>query len=52
MKLSISLFLIGILGFILNRKNLILLLISIELMLLAVNQIFLFIYMWGKSRLC
>jgi NADH:ubiquinone oxidoreductase subunit K len=41
MNLSIYLFLIGILGFILNRKNLILLLISIELMLLAVtNQIF------------
>ena len=31
------LFLIGILGFILNRKNIILMLISIEIMLLAVT---------------
>jgi NADH:ubiquinone oxidoreductase subunit K len=38
MNLSIILFLIGILGFILNRKNIILLIISIEIMLLAVNQ--------------
>lgn len=37
MNLSIILFLIGILGFILNRKNLILMLISIEIMLLAVT---------------
>ena len=37
MNLSITLFLIGILGFILNRKNIILLIISIELMLLAVT---------------
>ena len=37
MNLSISLFLVGILGFILNRKNLILMLISIEIMLLAVT---------------
>jgi NADH-ubiquinone oxidoreductase chain 4L len=37
MNLSISLFLIGIIGFILNRKNIILLIISIELMLLAVT---------------
>jgi len=36
MNLSITLFLIGLIGFVLNRKNLILLLISIELMLLAV----------------
>jgi hypothetical protein len=36
MNLSLFLFLIGILGFILNRKNLILLIISIEIMLLAV----------------
>jgi len=37
MNLSITLFLIGIIGFILNRKNIILLIISIELMLLAVT---------------
>lgn len=37
MNLSISLFLIGLMGFLLNRKNIILLLISIELMLLAVT---------------
>jgi len=36
MNLSVVLFLIGILGFILNRKNIILMLISIEIMLLAV----------------
>ena len=37
MNLSIILFLIGILRFILNRKNIILLIISIEIMLLAVT---------------
>lgn len=37
MNLSIFLFLIGILGFILNRKNIILMIISIEIMLLAVT---------------
>ena len=37
MIFSLLLFLIGILGFILNRKNLILMLISIEIMLLAVT---------------
>ncbi len=37
MNLSLVLFLIGILGFILNRKNIILILISIEIMLLAVT---------------
>jgi NADH-ubiquinone oxidoreductase chain 4L len=36
-----SLFLIGILGFILNRKNIILLLISLEIMLLAITLLFL-----------
>ena len=35
MNLSLILFLIGILGFVLNRKNIILMLISIEIMLLA-----------------
>lgn len=37
MNLSIILFLIGILGFILNRKNIILMIIAIEIMLLAVT---------------
>lgn len=37
MVLSLLLFLIGILGFTLNRKNIILLIISIEIMLLAVT---------------
>ena len=37
MTLSIILFLIGILGFILNRKNIILIIISIEMILLAVT---------------
>jgi NADH-ubiquinone oxidoreductase chain 4L len=37
MYLSLILFLIGILGFVLNRKNIILMLISIEIMLLAVT---------------
>jgi NADH-ubiquinone oxidoreductase chain 4L len=37
MTLSILLFLIGILGFVLNRKNIILMIISIEIMLLAVT---------------
>ena len=37
MYLSIILFLIGILGFVLNRKNIILMLISIEIMLLGIT---------------
>jgi NADH-ubiquinone oxidoreductase chain 4L len=37
MNLSLILFLIGILGFVLNRKNVILMLISIEIMLLAIT---------------
>lgn len=37
MNFSILLFLIGILGFILNRKNIILMIIAIEIMLLAVT---------------
>ena len=41
MNLSLILFLIGILGFILNRKNIILLIISLEIMLLAVTLLFL-----------
>ncbi len=39
MSLSLVLFIIGILGFVLNRKNLILMLISIEIMLLAVSKL-------------
>ena len=35
--LTMILFLIGVLGFILNRKNIILMLISIEIMLLAIT---------------
>jgi NADH-ubiquinone oxidoreductase chain 4L len=37
MNLSLILFLVGILGFVLNRKNIILMLISIEIMLLSVT---------------
>jgi NADH:ubiquinone oxidoreductase subunit K len=37
MNFSLFLFLIGILGFILNRKNIILMIIAIEIMLLAVT---------------
>jgi NADH-ubiquinone oxidoreductase chain 4L len=37
MNISLILFLIGILGFILNRKNIILMIIAIEIMLLAVT---------------
>ena len=37
MNFSIILFLIGILGFILNRRNIILMIIAIEIMLLAVT---------------
>ena len=37
MNLSLILFIIGILGFVLNRKNIILMLISIEIMLLAIT---------------
>jgi NADH-ubiquinone oxidoreductase chain 4L len=37
MKFGFILFLIGILGFVLNRKNIILMLISIEIMLLSIT---------------
>jgi len=37
MNLTIILFLIGVLGFVLNRKNIILMLISIEIMLLSIT---------------
>jgi len=37
MNLSFVLFLLGILGFVLNRRNIILMLISIEIMLLAIT---------------
>lgn len=39
--LSLFLFIIGILGFILNRKNIILMIISIEIMLLAITLLIL-----------
>lgn len=41
MNLSLLLFLVGILGFILNRKNIILMIIAIELMLLSVTLLIL-----------
>ncbi len=41
MNLALFLFLVGILGFILNRKNIILSIISIEIMLLAVTLLIL-----------
>lgn len=41
MNLSLLLFLIGILGFVLNRKNIILMIIAIEIMLLAVTLLIL-----------
>jgi NADH-ubiquinone oxidoreductase chain 4L len=41
MNLALILFIIGILGFVLNRKNIILLIISIEIMLLAVTLLIL-----------
>jgi NADH-ubiquinone oxidoreductase chain 4L len=37
MSFSLILFLIGILGFVLNRKNIILMLISVEIMLLSIT---------------
>lgn len=41
MNFSLFLFLIGILGFILNRRNIILMIIAIEIMLLAVTLLIL-----------
>ena len=41
MIFSILLFLIGILGFILNKKNIILMIIAIEIMLLAITLLIL-----------
>jgi NADH-ubiquinone oxidoreductase chain 4L len=40
-RFSLVLFLIGILGFVLNRKNIILMLIAIEIMLLAITLLML-----------
>ena len=37
MNLALILFIIGIIGFVLNRKNIILMLISIEIMLLSIT---------------
>lgn len=42
MTLPILLYLIGVLGFVLNRRNLLMLIVSIELILLAVTLIVLF----------
>jgi NADH-quinone oxidoreductase subunit K len=39
-KLSLVLFVLGVFGIIVNRKNLIILLMSIELMLLSINFLF------------
>ena len=41
MYLSLTLFLIGILGFVLNRKNIILMIVALEIMLLAVTLLIL-----------
>ena len=41
MSLTLVLFLIGILGFVFNRKNIILMLISIEIMLLSITLLIL-----------
>ena len=41
MNFSLLLFLIGILGFVLNRKNIILMIIAIEIMLLAITLLIL-----------
>ena len=41
MNFTVVLFLIGMLGFILNRKNLILMIIAIEMMLLSVTLLIL-----------
>ena len=41
MNISLILFLIGILGFVLNKKNIIMMLISIEIMLLAITLLIL-----------
>jgi NADH-ubiquinone oxidoreductase chain 4L len=41
MNLSLILFVVGIIGFVLNRKNIILMLISIEIMLLAITLLIL-----------
>lgn len=41
MKLSLLLYIVGILGFVLNRKNIILMLISIEIMILSITVLIL-----------
>lgn len=41
MNLSLILFIVGMIGFVLNRKNIILMLISIEIMLLAITLLIL-----------
>jgi NADH-quinone oxidoreductase subunit K len=41
LNISVTLFLIGVLGLVLNRKNILIIIMSIELMLLSVNLNFL-----------
>ena len=41
MNISLILFLVGILGFVMNRKNIIIMIIAIEIMLLAVTLLIL-----------
>ena len=66
MNLSLTLFLIGVLGFVLNRKNVILMLIPIYMMLLAITFLILVssisfyntlgqiyaIYIYSQGRVC
>lgn len=54
MRLALILFLIGTLGFVLNKKNIILMLISIEIMLLSITFLILisslsFDYILGQT---
>ena len=53
-KIGTILFLIGILGFILNRQNIILLIISVEMTLLAISFIIIFsaIYLDDSAAAC
>ena len=51
MSFSLILFLIGILGFVLNRKNIILMLISIEIMLLSITFLILIAIAGAESAI-
>lgn len=42
LKITTSLFILGLLGLVLNRKNILMSIVSLELMLLAVNLNFIF----------